>query len=1028
MTVVGPAPLQPTTEQAAAAHASPRAAHLIAAGPGTGKTFTMVERFRWLVEEQGVRPEEILAVTFTDAAAGELRERLERELDRPLDETWIGTFHAICSRLLQEHAYQVGMPRETRVLDDVGQRLLLERLRADLRSGAEAGLTRDFDTLAPDEVADLVRAGPTFALGLKGRGIGPEEFLERALERHAATWGERVEEAPARAEREAIEVLHTVYVAYRDRLHAAGRMDFDDLILQVSDALRRVPAFREAAVRRFAHILVDEFQDTNRIQLELIRLLAAPEFANVTAVGDAKQSIYGWRDAEIENIRTRFPGERLPLTLNRRSPQEVLDLATDFVRRDEDFRDELDLHAARGDGGLCVSVVMAPEAATEAQRVADEIERLVRSGRSYSEIAILTSSVRKLPAAFEDELRRHGIPYVTTAGSGFFDREEVKDVLALLRLVADPMDDGALVRVLQGPVVRLGDDVLYQLAVRRLGTLQREGRERREEGDDDDPHPSIRREPGMRLRDCVERSRAEGWPEVPPAAVRRLEHVLGVLDQLGETRDAMTVGDLLNHVLEDSGYLRHCQLRARREGPRALRNLRKVFAMATRFERDQGLAGIIDFVTHLDEVMDAAVPVGEAEQEEADAVRLLTVHAAKGLEFPVVFLVNLSRPRTRDTEKLFFEPESFGFLMKWWRGRVHPRYEEHGPGTHSVTQSLQERRRVVYVALTRAQDLLYVSATRTEEHPEDVDVELDDHFAEILQWALARPDAARVIQADQLELPGAVEALAARDGGQPPDLVDRVVERLRALPSPAGPQRAKPPPGPTRLSFTQLHQFELCPVRYRFQEEWGVPAPPDELLSAPARRGAGASELGSAVHRALAAWHISGGDLLRLYDGPEKGGDLLRAYLEHPVAAAPTLGVEVEFNLLLTPEDGGPDVRVKGLVDRICEVDGRTTLVDYKTNAQLDQRLREAYAGQLQLYGLAAARGLLPGGTDVRLVLFDLRRTEAHEVPAGAEGAERRVVEAARRIAAGDFGLRPEHAQRPCTLCAYRPLCPDRRA
>ncbi|MBO0706151.1 MAG: ATP-dependent helicase, partial [Candidatus Dormibacteraeota bacterium] len=707
---------------------------------------------------------EILAVTFTDAAAGELRERLERELDRPLDETWIGTFHAICSRLLQEHAYQVGMPRETRVLDDVGQRLLLERLRADLRSGAEAGLTRDFEALGPDEVADLVRAGPTFVLGLKGRGIGPEEFWERALERHAATWGGRANEAPANAEREAIEVLHTVYVAYRDRLRAAGRMDFDDLILQVSDALRRVPAFREAAVRRFAHILVDEFQDTNRIQLELIRLLAQPQFANVTAVGDAKQSIYGWRDAEIENIRTRFPGERLPLTLNRRSPQEVLDLATDFIRRDEDFRDEPDLHAARGDGGLCVSVMMAPEAGTEAQRVADEIERLVRSGRSYSEIAILTSSVRKLPAAFEDELRRHGIPYVTTAGSGFFDREEVKDVLALLRLVADPMDDGALVRVLQGPVVRLGDDVLYRLAVRRLGTLEREG------VDDDDPHPSIRREPGMRLRDCVERSRAEGWPEVPPAAARRVVHVLGVLDRLGETRDAMTVGDLLNHVLEDSGYLRHCQLRARREGPRALRNLRKVFAMATRFERDQGLAGIIDFVTHLDQVMDAAVPVAEAEQEEADAVRLLTVHAAKGLEFPVVFLVNLNRPRTRDTEKLFFEPETFGFLMKWWRGRVHPRYEEHGPGTHAVTQALQERRRVVYVALTRAQDLLYVSATRTEEHPEDVDVELDDHFAEILQWALARPEAARVIQADQLELPGAAEASATRDGGRPPDL------------------------------------------------------------------------------------------------------------------------------------------------------------------------------------------------------------------------------------------------------------------
>jgi RecB family exonuclease len=253
--------------------------------------------------------------------------------------------------------------------------------------------------------------------------------------------------------------------------------------------------------------------------------------------------------------------------------------------------------------------------------------------------------------------------------------------------------------------------------------------------------------------------------------------------------------------------------------------------------------------------------------------------------------------------------------------------------------------------------------------------------------------------------------------------VEDVIARLEALRRLAGrPAPADAGREPVRLSFSQLHQFEVCPVRYRFQEVWRVPAPPDELLPQAARRAGGGAELGAAVHRALDAWHTAGGELLARYEGPEAGRDLLRAYLEHPVAAAATLGAEVEFNLRL-----GDAVRVKGIVDRVCELDGRTTLVDYKTNAHLDRRLREAYGSQLQLYGLAAGRGLLPGGSSPRLLLFDLRRAEAIEVEPDAAAAEARVLDAAARIAAGDFALRPEHRDRPCFLCAYRPLCPERR-
>src|SRR6202521_2441345 len=910
-----PSAIELSPEQAAAAHAGPQGAFLIAAGPGTGKTFTATERFCWLVE-QGVAPNRILTVTFNDRAAEELRQRIARELGarRPelgpevLDGAWIGTFHGTCARLLDEFAYLVGAPRELRVLDETGQRLFEQNLLAGLRSGAAAPFDPDsFVALAVEDLDDLLRSGLRFLLKLKGRGITPDGFRDRALDLHSNHWSARANghanngsggPDPAAAELEAIEVLSVIYKTYEEALRAAGLRDFDDLILDVIGSLERVSEFRARCRERFRYLLVDEFQDTNRIQLDLIRLLAADGFGNVAVVGDAKQSIYGWRDAEIENIRSRFPGRRLPLTHNRRSYQGILDCATDFIRRDPDFAGEPDLVATRGSVLQPVTVIMAPDSRTEARSMAQTIRRLHVSGRAFADIAVLAHSIRMLPREFEDELRRQGIPYVTSGGSGFFDRQEIKDVLALLRLTDNPMDDGAFVRIMQGPIVRLPDGGMYRLAARRF--------ERK----------------GLRLRDCFAESGREGFPEMDPKVAREGQRLVELTDRTGRLRDALTVADILNRLLEESGYLRWAELRAQRDGsPRALLNLRKVFQLAGRFERDLSLAGIGDFVRHLDQVIDAELPVGEAAEETAktEAVSLLTIHSAKGLEFPVVFLVNLRPPRPRDTERLFFDPDSLGFVMKTWRGEKHPRYVETSPGAPAVALAIGERRRIVYVGLTRAKDALYVTATREEQSSRDIEPGDQDHFAEILGWALAHPAAAAVVEAEQLELPVVrVADVGSADGS---GVVTAVLDRLeRMLPRPGAP--AETAARSVELSFSQLHDFETCPVRYRFRQVWRVPAPPDDMLPLFVQA-AGSSELGASVHAALAAWHSGGGDLLGLYHGPEAGRAILASYLDHPLASAPTLGVEVEFNLRLG------HTRVRGFIDRVSEVDGRTLLVDY---------------------------------------------------------------------------------------------------
>jgi ATP-dependent helicase/nuclease subunit A len=505
-----------------------------------------------------------------------------------------------------------------------------------------------------------------------------------------------------------------------------------------------------------------------------------------------------------------------------------------------------------------------------------------------------------------------------------------------------------------------------------------------------------------------------------PKVAERAVALVDLTDRIGRLRDALTVADILNRLLEETGYLRWAELRAQRDGsPRALLNLRKVFQLASRFERELALAGIGDFVRHLDQVIDAELPVGEAADESAtaDAVSLLTIHAAKGLEFPVVFLVNLRPARARDTERLFFDPDGLGFVMKNWRGEKHPRYQATSPGEPAVKLAIGERRRIVYVGLTRTKDLLYVTATREEQSAREVEMGDQDHFAEILSWALAHPESANVVEAEQLELPVPRPANgAAADGSEVVkavlDRIEAIQPRRAAVPAPAAPD--------IKLSFSQLHDFEICPVRYRFSQVWRVPAPPDELLPRFARA-TNSTELGAAVHAALAAWHSAGGDLLTLYEGPEAGREMLRGYLAHPLAAARTLGVEVEFNLRV----GG--TRVRGIVDRICALDGRTVLVDYKTNATMDAALLEAYTTQLRLYALAAGRGLLPGGANPRLVLFDLRRAREIEVTADDAAVETRVSAVSRRIANGDFALGPENANRPCAMCAYRPICPDAR-
>ena len=1031
--------------QRAAATADPTRAQKIVAGAGTGKTLTMVERYAYLVERCKLDPNRIVAVTFTNRAAAELRSRVTERLvdgglvaDRAsMDAAWIGTFHGLCVRLLRDDCYEIGFDRDTRVIDPLEERLLVDEVLTALRNGelADAGIL-ELRALTTETALKVSEAAFVFIQKMKGRGITPSTLASQCLSCAEEFWRDKVGDGDVvadegneqLAEQEVARLICATYSEYERRLAARRMLDFDGILLHLRDALRDNPGWCGRVRDRFQYIIVDEFQDTSTVQKDVLVLLAQPELANVSVVGDPKQSIYGWRDAQIRNI-LEFPGEERRLLGNYRSTQPILDLATHLIRKDEQFANEPHLVADAGPGDASsVRMYRADSPEEEARFVADQILRVHAEGTDWKDVALLTR-MRRPPIAFEQELRKLGIPYVTAGGAGFFDREEIKDVMAYLAVVDNPLDDMALVRVLQGPLTRVSDGQLYRLL-------------RTPEGAE------------LELRhkwDRVMRAEADGFAALGDAATaERVATTLTLLQRLAARRAGMSVGDLVQAVLDETGYATLAGSDAA-EAPRRLGNLRKLYRMAGDFEASQAFTGLDDFISYVNLHDEHEIEVAEADISGSDAVRFMTVHAAKGLEFPVVFLAHVKPPLIQHRGWLFFD-EAYGLIVKdlgdGTKTLKHEEWYKEKASDLPKEVDRAESRRLAYVAITRAQRQLFVSATRRKDPDwEAVFSELDD------KGRPRRDPADDHFRTMALFLrDGGVGTLlgAERDGGVEAVVVAPVSEHAEiaaaAAPSGAGLRSRDGAVGlPERLtvSFSQLEVLAQCGLRYRYMFEWRLPAPPDDLW--PKREPAsdssmGAADLGTLVHSVLERFHQPGPEdgvggiarLRALWDelagvavGAERAAAawdatacrMFEHYLESNLAGMATIAAEQEVNLAVDV-DGHP-LRVRGFIDRLCrDADGGVWVVDYKTNRSLGTDSLTVYGRQLAIYQRAAKEAL---GLDAAAVLVEMRTGAVHR----GEGDGWSSVEALLRKLIN--GARSAPAEPPCWGCAYWRSCPSSR-
>ena len=595
---------------------------LVFAGAGSGKTRTVTHRIAYLLQVRGVRPWQILAVTFTNKAAGELRERLERLLgDGFTRDMWVGTFHAMCARMLREKGTSIGLSRDFLVYDSDDQISVIKECLRELN-------------------IDDKKIQPRVMLGLISRAkeqmVGPESFSK--------TFHGQLESIAA-----------SVYRKYEDRLARNRALDFDDLILKAVRMLQEREDVRAHYQNRFQHVLVDEYQDVNRSQYLLTRLLAANDNtdcdvnANLCVVGDDDQGIYRWRGADIRIIYPEFsqdhPGCKIVrLEQNYRSSKTILDAANAVVRRNTE-RQPKQLWTQNAEGSP-ITWYEAGDEVEEAYWVAQTIQRHIGTGRSPSDIAILYRTNAQ-SRAMEELLLQFQIPYQMIGGMKFYERAEVKDLLGYLRLIVNPFDSVSFKRVVNTPTRGIGATTIQVIEAHSI-------------------------EQSICLWDAAKDVVVGG--QLRPAARVALQSFIALIEHLQTKLVTMHVSVLVELVLEQSTLQKYYEGQKTIEAESKLENLREFLTAVQRFESRSEDVTLRAFLEETALIADI-----DTASSNGKLVTLMTLHSAKGLEFPVVYMIGME-------DGIFPHARSLG--------------------DSNISEALAEERRLAYVGITRAKEHL----------------------------------------------------------------------------------------------------------------------------------------------------------------------------------------------------------------------------------------------------------------------------------------------------------------------------------
>ncbi|MCJ7792257.1 MAG: DNA helicase PcrA [Dehalococcoidia bacterium] len=609
------ATLNPTQREAVEAIKGPV---LILAGPGSGKTRVITHRVAYLVKLCGVSPHNIMAVTFTNKAAREMRERLEQLLGQAAEALSLGTFHAICARILRRDGKAIGLDSSFVIYDEDDQLSLMKQALEELNL--------DPKQYAPQVLRSAIGAA-------KSRLISPEDYAQRV-----SSYFE--------------EIVHRVYQRYQQLLNQSRAVDFDDLLMKTVQLFQVHPQILNRYQSKYVHILVDEFQDTNIVQYMLMKHLAG-KYRNLCVVGDPDQSIYSWRFADLRNILSfekDYPEAKVVfLEQNYRSTKTILEVASDVISANVQ-RKPKKLWTENEDGAS-VTVIEGYNAEEEAQSVVNEIEKLIGQEQISLKDCAVMYRVNAQSRALEETFLRYGVPYKLVGGTRFYQRQEVKDIIAYLRVIHNPQDNVSLTRIINVPGRGIGQ--------KTINTLQSWAK----------AHNTSLFEALNQVSHNV--IAGEAKQSLPSRIVQALAGFDALMAKLIAQSHELSLSGLLDEILEHTGYREY--ILDKEDGEERWENIMELRNVASEYNElapEEALATFLEKVSLVSDIDDL--------NEKADAVTLITLHQAKGLEFSAVFIVGLEEG-ILPHRKSFDDPEQ-----------------------------MEEERRLCYVGITRAKKRLYL--------------------------------------------------------------------------------------------------------------------------------------------------------------------------------------------------------------------------------------------------------------------------------------------------------------------------------
>lgn len=1005
---------------------------VIVAGPGSGKTRVIISKIEHLVSNIGLEPSRILAITFSNKAAEEMSDRLGESFPYRSHEFNVHTFHALCWNIVQEFAAEAGFKPGVRVLDQTAAWVLVRRHIEEFGLHHYLPLTDPFKYVF-DLLGHVSRA--------KDEGVTSQEYAIYAQNQREQFETARESISPEDAAERLIEVekceeLSRFYTRYQEILLQENSIDFGDQIVMALNLLSKHSDVRRQIQSRWDYILVDEFQDTNIAQIELLNLLSGPD-AKVCVVGDPDQSIYRFRGASFASfIRfdAAYPNRQpFALTRNYRSTKNILTTAARLISNNTDRYQAEKPVWTDSDDGAPVTIFKAPSFISEAEAVTNEIISILSSipegERRFGDFAILYrahSHREEFITAFE----RHEIPYKVISGAGFYKKEEIKDITALVKCAVTSDDGVSLHRVLSLADWSIPSDDLK--AFSRWMNIEKIGVS----------------EASARITECT---------NLDQEGAERIKGALNYILELKSSASELTASDLCRRIFETTQILKRYLYDDSVDSRQRAANLAKYLQKVQDFEDASNDKSIAAFVEYQDYLLESGADEEEAEIDDArDAVQLMTVHAAKGLEWPFVFVVSLSSarfPTSRKSEAIPFPDD----LIR----ETAPQGDFH----------MQEERRLAYVAFTRAQRRLYLSCVEKKGKKASVfvqevsadgtptiqkivpEVAFDPSVESASHLAIAERDIRRQVirvmdtSADVEAIRPYVELLSAvRKSGSNPDEALQLISQLREYVNPAmyesieerlkqqlvaASVMASTPPEPLYMSYSRMTTYEDCPLGYKFSYDLKIPGKSKPYFT-----------FGNTVHQSLNKFYedIQAGkepsldDLKKTYNenwqsvgyeipsqeaGYHRDGEsfLESFYRRYQSEKVVPLHLEWKFTIPIG------DHFITGVVDRIDPLsEGVCSILDYKTGKAQTQKDVDANL-QLTIYALAVRECL--GLKAEKLSLYFLKTDEiisTTRTDEQLEAVKEHILSVADSICARKF--EPVFDTFKCARCDYAGICP----